>query len=254
MTSIYKSLENKVVIITGGSQGIGKSMVSEFVKQKSKVYFLDIDKEGALKLIDELEKQNFKKPFYYECNITNFKELTSVIEKIGEENGVIDVLINNAANDQRHKIQDVDEKLWKDRIDINLSHSFFAIKSSIPFLKKSKSASVINFSSINWVIGSKDTIVYQAAKSAVFGLTKGFARELGEYRIRVNAIVPGWIITERQLELWLTPELDKWRSEQQSLPDKVYPDDVAKLALFLGSNDSKMITAQFHKIDGGWMN
>ena len=254
MTSIYKSLENKIVIITGGSQGIGKSMVSEFVKQKSKVYFLDIDKEGALKLIDELEKQNFKKPFYYECNITNFKELTSVIEKIGEENGVIDVLINNAANDQRHKIQDVDEKLWKDRIDINLSHSFFAIKSSIPFLKKSKSASVINFSSINWVIGSKDTIVYQAAKSAVFGLTKGFARELGEYRIRVNAIVPGWIITERQLELWLTPELDKWRSEQQSLPDKVYPDDVAKLALFLGSNDSKMITAQFHKIDGGWMN
>ena len=254
MTSIYKSLENKIVIITGGSQGIGKSMVSEFVKQKSKVYFLDIDKEGALKLIDELEKQNFKKPFYYECNITNFKELTSVIEKIGEENGVIDVLINNAANDQRHKIQDVDEKLWKDRIDINLSHSFFAIKSSIPYLKKSKSASVINFSSINWVIGSKDTIVYQAAKSAVFGLTKGFARELGEYRIRVNAIVPGWIITERQLELWLTPELDKWRSEQQSLPDKVYPDDVAKLALFLGSNDSKMITAQFHKIDGGWMN
>ena len=254
MTSIYKSLENKVVIITGGSQGIGKSMVSEFVKQKSKVYFLDIDKEGALKLIDELEKQNFKKPFYYECNITNFKELTSVIEKIGKENGVIDVLINNAANDQRHKIQDVDEKLWKDRIDINLSHSFFAIKSSIPYLKKSKSASVINFSSINWVIGSKDTIVYQAAKSAVFGLTKGFARELGEYRIRVNAIVPGWIITERQLELWLTPELDKWRSEQQSLPDKVYPDDVAKLALFLGSNDSKMITAQFHKIDGGWMN
>ncbi len=254
MTSIYKSLENKVVIITGGSQGIGKSMVSEFVKQKSKVYFLDIDKEGALKLIDELEKQNLKKPFFYECNITNFKELTSVIEKIGEENGVIDVLINNAANDQRHKIQDVDEKLWKDRIDINLSHSFFAIKSSIPYLKKSKSASVINFSSINWVIGSKDTIVYQAAKSAVFGLTKGFARELGEYRIRVNAIVPGWIITERQLELWLTPELDKWRSEQQSLPDKVYPEDVAKLALFLGSNDSKMITAQFHKIDGGWMN
>lgn len=254
MTSIYKSLEDKVVIITGGSQGIGKSMVSEFVKQKSKVYFLDIDKEGALKLIDELEKQNLKKPFFYECNITNFKELTSVIEKIGEENGVIDVLINNAANDQRHKIQDVDEKLWKDRIDINLSHSFFAIKSSIPYLKKSKSASVINFSSINWVIGSKDTIVYQAAKSAVFGLTKGFARELGEYRIRVNAIVPGWIITERQLELWLTPELDKWRSEQQSLPDKVYPDDVAKLALFLGSNDSKMITAQFHKIDGGWMN
>ena len=254
MTSIYKNLENKIVIITGGSQGIGKSMVSEFVKQKSKVYFLDIDKEGALKLIDELEKQNFKKPFYYECNITNFKELTSVIEKIGKENGVIDVLINNAANDQRHKIQDVDEKLWKDRIDINLSHSFFAIKSSIPYLKKSESASVINFSSINWVIGSKDTIVYQAAKSAVFGLTKGFARELGEYRIRVNAIVPGWIITERQLELWLTPELDKWRSEQQSLPDKVYPEDVAKLALFLGSNDSKMITAQFHKIDGGWMN
>ena len=254
MTTIYKSLEDKVVIITGGSQGIGKSMVFEFVKQKSKVYFLDIDKEGALKLIDELEKQNLKKPFFYECNITNFKELTSVIEKIGKENGVIDVLINNAANDQRHKIQDVDEKLWKDRIDINLSHSFFAIKSSIPYLKKSKSASVINFSSINWVIGSKDTIVYQAAKSAVFGLTKGFARELGEYRIRVNAIVPGWIITERQLELWLTPELDKWRSEQQSLPDKVYPDDVAKLALFLGSNDSKMITAQFHKIDGGWMN
>lgn len=254
MTSIYKSLEDKVVIITGGSQGIGKSMVTEFIKQNSKVYFLDIDKEGALKLIDELEKQNLKKPFYYECNITNFKELTSIIEKIGEENGVIDVLINNAANDQRHKIQDVDEKLWKDRIDINLSHSFFAIKSSIPYLKKSKSASVINFSSINWVIGSKDTIVYQAAKSAVFGLTKGFARELGEFRIRVNAIVPGWIITERQLELWLTPELDKWRSEQQSLPDKVYPDDVAKLALFLGSNDSKMITAQFHKIDGGWMN
>ena len=249
----YKNLKNKIIIITGGSQGIGRSMVEEFVKQKSKVHFLDIDKEGAESLIKSLSSYN-NPPTFHECDIKNIEKLKSLINEIGNKNNCIDTLINNAANDQRHKIEEVDENFWKDRIDTNLTHSFFAIKTAIPFLKKSESASVINFSSINWVIGSKDTIVYQTAKSAIYGLTKGMARELGEFRIRVNAIVPGWIMTERQLNLWLTPEMDKWREEQQSLPDRVYPIDISRLALFLASSDSKTITAQFHKIDGGWMN
>ncbi len=249
----YKNLRDKVIIITGGSQGIGRSMVEEFVKQNCKVFFLDIDNNGAKKLLEELS--DYKNvPEFYECDIKDIKKLTSTIQSIGKKNQCIDVLINNAANDERHKIEEVDEKFWKDRIDVNLTHAFFATQSAIPFLKKSNSASVINFSSINWVIGSKNTIVYQAAKSAIYGLTKGFSRELGEFKIRVNAIVPGWIITERQLNLWLTPETDKWREQQQSLPDKVYPVDIARLALFLASSDSKMITAQIHKIDGGWMN
>lgn len=249
----YKSLKNKIIIITGGSQGIGKSMVEEFVKQKSIVHFLDIDKLGAKSLIESLSSYD-NHPCFHECDIKNIDKLKTIVNSIGNENNRIDVLINNAANDQRHKIEEVDQKFWQDRIDINLSHSFFATQAAIPFLKKSDSGSIINFSSINWVIGSKDTIVYQAAKSAVLGLTKGFARELGEFRIRVNAIVPGWIMTERQLDLWLTPEMDKWREEQQSLPDRVYPLDISNLALFLASSDSKMITSQIHKIDGGWMN
>lgn len=248
----YNNLKNKTVIITGGSQGIGKVIVEEFVKQQANVSFLDIDKEGAKKLIQNLS--SFKNiPVFYECDVTKNDDLSNIIKKIGEENKCIDVLINNAANDQRHKIEDVDKNYWQNRIDVNLSHVFFAIQASIPFLKKSNSASVINFSSINWHVGSKGTIVYQAAKSAIHGLTKGFARELGEFKIRVNAVVPGWIMTDRQIDLWLTPESDKWRAEQQSLPDRVYPIDVANLTLFLASSDSKMITSQFHKIDGGWM-
>jgi len=148
----------------------------------------------------------------------------------------------------------VDEKFWKNRIDTNLTHAFFTIQTAIPFLKKSNSASIINFSSISWHIGQKNLIAYQTAKSGVHGLTKGFARELGEFNIRVNAIVPGWIMTDRQIDLWVTPELDKWREEQQCIPDKVLPIDVARLAMFLASSDSKMITSQYHKIDGGWMN
>ena len=212
----YKNLKNKIIIITGGSQGIGRSMVEEFVKQKSKVHFLDIDKKGAESLIKSLSSYN-NPPTFHECDIKNIEKLKSLINEIGNENNCIDTLINNAANDQRHKIEEVDENFWKDRIDTNLTHSFFAIKTAIPFLKKSESASVINFSSINWVIGSKDTIVYQTAKSAIYGLTKGMARELGEFRIRVNAIVPGWIMTERQLNLWLTPEMDKWRDSKSRL-------------------------------------
>ena len=248
----YKNLKNKTIIITGGSQGIGKVIVEQFVKQEANVNFLDIDKEGAKKLTDSLSHYK-NKPIFYECNITNTDDLSEIIKKIGEKNKCIDVLINNAANDQRHKIEEVDKEYWQNRIDVNLSHVFFATQSAIPFLKKSNSPSIINFSSINWHVGSKGTIVYQAAKSAIHGLTKGFARELGEFRIRVNAIVPGWIMTDRQIDLWLTPEADKWRAEQQSLPDKVYPIDVANLTLFLASSDSKMITSQFHKVDGGWM-
>ena len=249
----YKNLEDKIVIITGGSQGIGKVMVEEFVKQKCLVHFLDIDNSGAKKLIDSLSTYD-NLPKFYECDITNIEKLVSIINLIGEKNNCIDVLINNAANDQRHTIEEVDEKFWKNRIDTNLTHVFFATQTAIPFLKKSNSPSVINFSSISWHIGMKNLIAYQTAKSAIHGLTKGFARELGEFKIRVNAIVPGWIMTDRQIDLWLTPESDKWREEQQSLPDKVLPIDVARLALFLASSDSKMITSQFHKIDGGWMN
>ena len=248
----YKNLKNKIIIITGGSQGIGKAIVEEFVKQEAKVSFLDIDKEGANKLIQSLS--SYKNiPTFYECDITNNESLSKIIKTIGKKNDCIDILVNNAANDQRHKIEEVDKIYWQNRIDVNLSHVFFAIQAAIPFLKKSKAASIINFSSINWHIGSKGTIIYQAAKAAIHGLTKGFARELGEFKIRVNAIVPGWIMTDRQIDLWLTPDSDKWRAEQQSLPDRVYPIDVANLTLFLASSDSKMITSQFHKVDGGWM-
>ena len=166
----------------------------------------------------------------------------------------IDILINNAANDQRHKIDEVDEEYWQDRLDVNLNHAFFATQASVKYLKKSKYPSVINFSSVSWHVGVKNLIAYQNAKAGIHGLTKGLARELGEFRIRVNAIVPGWIMTERQLKLWINDETNKLIDDSQSLPDRMYPVDVAKLALFLASPDSKMMTSQFYKIDGGWMN
>jgi NAD(P)-dependent dehydrogenase (short-subunit alcohol dehydrogenase family) len=249
----YKNLNNKVVIISGGSQGIGKVMVEEFIKQKCLVYFLDIDSISAKKIINESNDENYK-PTFYECDVKDKSKLESIIKDIGDKNNKIDVLINNAANDQRHKIEDVDEDFWNDRLDVNLSHAFFATKAAIPYLKKANYASVINFSSISWHLGMKDLVAYETAKAGIHGLTKSLARELGEFKIRVNAIVPGWIMTERQIDLWLTEELDKWRSEQQSLPEKIYPIDIANLALFLASEDSKMITSQFHKIDAGWMN
>tara|TARA_B100001175_G_C19328554_1_gene551300 strand:- start:24 stop:791 length:768 start_codon:yes stop_codon:yes gene_type:complete len=249
----YKNLENKVVIISGGSQGIGRIMVDEFVKQKCLVYFLDIDLVNAKEIVNNINSE-YQKPIFYECDVKDKSKLQTIIKDIGEKNNRIDVLINNAANDQRHKIEDVTEEFWKDRLDVNLSHAFFATKAAIPYLKKSNYASVINFSSISWHVGMKDLIAYETAKAGIHGLTKSFARELGEFKIRVNAIVPGWIMTERQIDLWLTEDLDKWRSEQQSIPEKVYPIDIANLALFLASEDSKMITSQFHKIDAGWMN
>tara|TARA_Y100000590_G_scaffold305918_1_gene345083 strand:- start:29 stop:799 length:771 start_codon:yes stop_codon:yes gene_type:complete len=252
--TIYSNLKNKVVVISGGSQGIGKSIVEEFCKQKSKVYFLDIDEKGARKVINDLSHTNATIPIFFHCNIKDKLNLKNIINKIGDDNNCIDVLINNAANDERHTIEEVDEKFWVDRLDINLNHAFFATQASVKYLKKSKYPSVINFSSVSWHVGVKNLIAYQTAKAGIHGLTKGLARELGEFNIRVNAIVPGWIMTERQLKLWLNKETDKWRQESQCLPDRIYPIDVSKLALFLASPDSKMMTSQFYKIDAGWMN
>ena len=250
----YKNLKDKVVIISGGSQGIGKSMVEEFSKQKSKVFFIDIDVDGAKKLIKNLSQIDAVVPVFYECNITDKKKLIKTINEIGTINNCIDILINNAANDQRHKIDEIDEKYWHERLDVNLNHAFFATQASVKYLKKSEYPSVINFSSVSWHIGVKNLVAYQTAKAGIHGLTKGLARELGEFKIRVNAIVPGWIMTERQKELWLNDETNKLIDDSQCLPDRIYPIDVAKLSLFLASPGSKMMTSQFYKIDGGWMN
>ena len=251
MSVKYLDLKSKRVFITGGGSGIGASIVEHFCKQGSEVYFVDINLIETKKLLKKIKKNKFRSPTFLECNLLDIKKLEKIIKKIISSKGAINVLINNAANDDRHTTDQVDEKYWQNRMDINLKHYFFAAKAVIKGMKKIKAGSIVNLSSVSWMLGEGDKVVYETAKSAVVGLTRSFAKEYGKYNIRTNSVVPGSIVTERQIKHWLTPKYKKLILESQALKRQLKPNDVAQLVLFLASDQSSGCTKQSFIVDGG---
>ena len=247
----YFDLEDKIVFITGGGSGIGASIVEHFCEQKSKVFFVDINEEESKKLIAVCKKKGFSIPTFMMCDLVKIKDLQLIIKNIIKKNGPIDVLINNAANDQRHSIDEVTEEFWDNRMNVNLKHFFFAIQAVKNSMIENKNGSIINMGSVSWMMGEGGMPAYTTAKAAILGLTRSFARDLGEHNIRVNSVVPGSIATERQVKMWLTPEYKKFILAKQCLKRQLLPADVARMILFFSSDQSSGCTNNYYMIDAG---
>ena len=246
----YSSLKNKTVLITGGASGIGSSIVEHFLQQGSKVSFLDKDLNSGNKLVETLNHFDHK-VLFKECDLIDIQYMNSKIEEIKKELGPISILVNNAANDQRHNIDDVTPEFWDNRMNTNLRHYFFAAQSIYKDMKKIGSGSIINIGSYSWMLAQGGMPGYTTAKSAIMGLTRTLARDLGIYNIRVNSVVPGWTITERQKKLWLTPEIKKETINRQCIKRLLKPEDISKVVLFFASEQSSGISAQNYVVDGG---
>ena len=249
----YPSLRNRVVLISGGASGIGEKIVEAFAQQHAKVTFLDIQDEAAGALIERCRSRGFATPTYLQCDVTNIAALRQRAESVVGSFGTIDVLVNNAANDTRHSIEEVTPEYWDRGIAVNLKHQFFLTQAVIPAMKAAGCGSIINMSSIGWVIPSVGLPVYVASKAAIAGLTRTLAHELGPHGIRVNCVMPGAIETERQKQLWYTEEYLEKVQSRQALKRMIKPEEVARLVLFLAADDSSAITNQCHVIDAGWI-
>ncbi len=250
--AIYPDLKGRTVLVTGGGSGIGEALVKSFAAQGSRVGFIDIAAEPSAKVVDAVRAEGGTVHFEH-ADLRETAALQGAIEKIRSALGPITILLNNAAHDQRHKTEEVTSEYFDERIAVNLKHQFFASQAVLPDMQAAGGGSIVCFGSNSWMLGIGGMAVYTAAKSAVHGLARSLARDYGPYNIRVNVLVPGWIMTQRQLDNWLTPEADKEREEGQCLKRRLYPDDVARLALFLGSEESSGMTAQSYIVDGGWL-
>ncbi|MBN9552984.1 MAG: SDR family oxidoreductase [Alphaproteobacteria bacterium] len=251
--AIYPSLKGRSVFITGGGSGIGESLVRHFCAQGSRVAFVDMAAEPSRRLAAAIAAQGHPEPFFIPCDLRDVEALQAAVEQASERNGPIQVLCNNAGNDDRHQTADVSVAYWDDRMAVNLRHQFFAAQAVRRQMKALGGGSIINFGSITWMVGDPDCPAYVTAKAAVYGMTRALARELGPERIRVNCMVPGWVMTERQMRLWLTPAGERQIEERQCLPDRLPPSDIARMALFLAADDSRMCSSQQFIVDGGWV-
>lgn len=244
----YHSLRDKMVFVSGGGSGIGAALVRAFAGQGARVVFVDIDVATSETLVAEL---NPAEVCFRECDIRDIERLQAVIAEVQEELGPIDVLINNAGLDDRHALEELTPEYWDNCQAINLRHHVFAIQAVLPAMKQRGEGSIINLSSISWMRGRPGMVGYTTAKAAINGLTRTLAQEIGEHGIRVNSLVPGAIRTERQERLWLTPELNQRFLDQQALKFRLVADDVARMALFLGSAESRGCTGQNFVVDAG---
>jgi D-xylose 1-dehydrogenase len=251
--AVYPSLRDRVVFITGGASGIGAEHVTQFAAQGAKVAFVDIADDAAHELTGVLEAAGHAAAFYQHCDLKDVGVLQAAIAEVGKRLGPITVLVNNAANDQRHRFEDVTVQYWDERLATNLRHQFFAIQAVAPMMRAAGGGSIVNFGSVSWHTAQGGMPAYTTAKAGVEGLTRGMARDLGPDRIRVNTVIPGWIMTKRQIELWLTPEAEENLIRSQCLKNKLAPADVTRLVLWLASDDSQMCTAQLWVVDGGRM-
>jgi NAD(P)-dependent dehydrogenase (short-subunit alcohol dehydrogenase family) len=247
----YPSLDGMPVVISGGASGIGETLVREFAAQGAKVGFVDIAKERGKALEAELNAAGQTAKFAA-CDITDTAAYQSVIGGFEAAHGAALALVNNAANDTRMSWNDVTSEAWDKAINVNLKHAFFAAQSVIPGMIKAGKGSIINFGSISWMILVGNLTAYTASKAAAHGMSRSLARDLGPHGIRVNTLVPGWIMTERQLTHWVGEEENKLIDSQQALKGRLYPVDIARMAMFLAADDSQMISAQDFVVDGGW--
>lgn len=246
----YPSLQDRAVFISGGASGIGAAMVEHFTAQGARVAFVDIDEKSAAALVARL-KGTGPEPLFLPCDLRDVAALRDACAKAAQAIGPIRAVVNNAARDDRHTIEEVTPEFWDERMATNLRHQFFVSQALAPAMAEAGGGAIVNFGSISWVGMTPHIPVYLTAKAAVQGLTRALARDLGERKIRVNTVMPGWIMTERQVSLWLTPEGEERLMSLQCLKEKLYPPDVARMVLWLTADDSRLVTAQTFIVDGG---
>ena len=244
----YPSLTDRTVFVTGGGSGIGAAIVARFAEQGSRVAFCDISDEASLALAAELAPARVR---YHPCDVSDIAALRATITAVEAEFGAVTVLVNNAASDDRHKLEDVTPEYWDQRLAVNLRHQFFAAQAVLPGMIRLGGGSIVNLGSVSWMRGTTGMVAYTTAKAAIHGLTRTLARELGIHGIRVNSVVPGAVLTERQRRLWLTPELDRKFLAGQCLKFRLTGDDIARGVLFLGSDEARGITGHNLVIDAG---
>ena len=249
----YGSLQGKRVFITGGGSGIGESLVAEFAAQGALVAFVDIAVEASEALCRRLAEAGLTAPLFRHCDITDIASLQAVMAELAGKLGDFDILVNNAANDQRHQAQDVTLEYWNERIAINQRPMFFTCQAVFEGMKRQGGGSIINVSSISWHMKSGGYPVYATTKAAVVGLTRGLARDFGAHNIRVNTVTPGWVMTQRQIDLWVDDAAEVEIKKSQCLPNKLMPQDIAAMVLFLAADDGAMCTSQEFIVDAGWV-
>lgn len=248
--AIYPSLQGKRVLITGGGSGIGAGIVEAFVRQGAAVTFLDIAATDSQALLDALSHKFpdvTNKPVFQLCDLTDINALQTTLSALGD----FDVLVNNAASDDRHRLQDITPAYWDQRIAVNLRHLLFCAKAVAPGMKQNGGGAIINLGSISWHLALPDLVLYETAKAGIEGMTRALARELGPDNIRVTCVVPGNVKTARQ-EKWYTPESEAEIVAAQCLKGRLLPENVAALTLFLASDDGRFCTGHEYWIDGGW--
>ena len=248
----YPSLDGRVVFVTGGGSGIGASVVEHFCAQQANVAFVDIDEAASMSLCARIREAGWRAPRFVPCDLRDVAALQAIVKRVGDEAGPITALVNNAGNDDRHKATDVTLEYWNDRIAVNLRHQFFAAQAVYPDMAAAGGGAIVNLGSTSWMAGQGGMPGYTTAKSGVVGLTRGLARDLGPHGIRVTCVVPGWIMTERQIKLWLTPEAEAELLRRQCLKRKLVPEDIARAILFFAADDSAGCTAQSYVVDAGW--
>lgn len=246
--AIYPSLAGKSVVITGGGSGIGADIVTGFVRQQSRVFFLDIDEKGARQVVEQCGGA----AEFMACDLTDLNALRSTFAAIESKGGPVRALINNAANDDRHKTLEVTPAYWDNRMAVNLRHYFFAAQAVIPGMGRAGGGSIINLGSVSWHLGLPDLALYETAKAGIEGMTRALARDVGDYNVRVNCVIPGAVRTPRQMALWHTPEEEAKIFAQQCIRARVEPVDVAAMVLFLASDDARLCTGHSYWVDAGY--
>ena len=249
MAVTYPDLAGKPVLVTGGASGIGEAIVRRFVQQRARVAFIDIKRAEGEALAAELGGE----AWFAHADLTEIEALRQAVAALKAEAGPFAVLVNNAAHDERHRTEDVTPELWDERFATNLRHQFFAAQAVLPDMKAAGAGSIINFGSVSWMVGQGGMAAYTACKSAVLGLTRSLARDFGPFGVRVNAIAPGWIMTARQKEKWLTPAGIEELMQRQCLKRELVPDEIARVVLFLASEEASACTNQHYVVDGGWV-
>ncbi|MDM0045310.1 SDR family oxidoreductase [Variovorax dokdonensis] len=249
----YPSLVDRSVFITGGASGIGATLVERFVEQGARVGFIDIDEAAGQALAAQLTSAGARNaPLFVKADVTDIDALFAAIDRVRAANGPITALLNNAANDMRHSIEETTPQSWDKGVAVNLRHQFFCAQKVAPDMREAGGGSIINFGSVSWMLKQGGMPVYTTSKSAVQGLTRSLARDLGHANIRVNTLVPGWVMTEKQIRMWVKEDSYEEIARGQCINKKLMPEHIAAMALFLAADDSAMCTAQDFVVDGGW--
>jgi D-xylose 1-dehydrogenase len=249
----YPSLRHAVVLISGGASGLGAEFVAQFAAQGARVGFVDIAVEAGETLAAAVAEQGHPRPLFRKCDIRDLDAYRRVIAEIAADLGDVQVLVNNAGSDTRHEVTAVQPHFWDERMRVNLDHQFFAAQAVAPAMRAAGGGSIINMGSISAHVDLLDLPAYMTAKAGIEGLTRSLSREFGPDGVRVNCVLPGWIMTERQLENWVTPESEAHRAAAQALPHRLQPADVARMVLWLAADDSRSCTGQHWVVDGGWL-